>query len=78
MSSFTWPPQPSGSGGSGIATYTAFVNFPASPVDGQQAIALDTDIVYVYNLATTTWLAVASPSSQNLTTGALDGKTPNV
>lgn len=51
------------SGGSGITTYASFSAFPASASDGAAAIALDTDILYIFNLATVTWLPVASPGA---------------
>lgn len=55
-----------------VSTYTNFASFPASSSDGAMGIALDTDYVYVYNLATVSWLLVGGPGFA-LSLGALDG-----
>lgn len=44
-----------------VPTYANLASFPASANDGSLAVALDTDIVYVYNLSGTTWKAVGGP-----------------
>lgn len=61
MSSFQWPPL-GGSGTSGIQTYPTFASFPSSPNNGDQAIALDTDNVYIWNSGSSSWVLVASPT----------------
>lgn len=50
-------------GGGGIVTYPTFSDFPALATDGAAAIALDTDVFYIYNLPTTTWLPSGAPGS---------------
>lgn len=47
----------------GIPTYASASNFPVSAPDGAQAIARDTDTLYVYNQGTLSWVAVATPGA---------------
>ena len=63
------------SGGSGVETYTNLAAFPVSADDGALGIALDTHIVYEYNVGLATWQAIASPGAV-LSLGAV-GSTPN-
>lgn len=49
--------------GAGVATYANFAAFPPTAGDGSLAVALDTDILYVFNAATMTWLAIAQPGA---------------
>lgn len=62
-------------GGSGqIPTYANFAAFPSSPSNGDQAIALDTDTLYVYNTGSASWVAIATPGDTALTlTGNVTG-----
>ena len=46
--------------GGGIATYANLAAFPAAAADGAVGVALDTHIIYEYNLGITTWQPVAS------------------
>lgn len=59
----------------GIQTYANFAAFPASAADGTVAIALDTDILYVYNIGSAMWVAIGGPGDI-LTMGAF-GSSPN-
>ena len=57
--------------GGGLTTYANFAALPASATDGTLAVTLDTDTIYIYNLATTTWVPVASPGSYSGGTNAI-------
>lgn len=57
---------------SGVPTYANLAAFPSVANDGDTGIALNTDTLYIYNLASATWLPVGSPSSA-MFSGALDG-----
>lgn len=50
-------------GGGGVATYVNFAAFPASAPDGTLALALDTDILYAYNVGLASWIAIAGPGN---------------
>jgi hypothetical protein len=47
----------------GIATYANLAAFPPVAADGAAGIALDTDSLYIFNLATNTWKLSGGPSS---------------
>lgn len=49
-----FPPQ-------AISLYANFAAFPSASFDGALGLALDTDDLYAYNLATTTWRLVGGP-----------------
>lgn len=70
MSSYTWP-----SSGGLITEYATFASFPATENNGAIAVALDTDVFYIYNTGLVAWVVIASPSSAN-SIGAF-GSTPN-
>jgi hypothetical protein len=74
MSSFEWPPK--GGSGSGITTYANFAALPVSANDGDAAVTLDTDTLYIYNLSSTTWLPIGSPSTA-FSIANLDAQTAN-
>lgn len=61
--------------GQGTFTYASFSVFPASAADGQLAVALDTDTLYAYNQATTSWVAVGGPGT--ITSIGAFGSSPN-
>lgn len=63
-------------GGGGITTYANFAALPASANDGAAAVTLDTDTIYIFNLATVTWRPVANPGDA-LGIGTIDSNTPN-
>ena len=47
---------PGGSGGgSGVTTYANYAALPGSATDGTLAVTLDTDSLYVFDSATSTW-----------------------
>lgn len=68
---FVYPPNVSGSG---IATYANFAAFPASAADGTLALALDTDILYAYNVGLASWVVVGGPGAA-LSIGTIDSQT---
>lgn len=72
--SFEWPPI--GTSGGGINTYPNFASLPSGSADGATGITLDTDTLYIYNLATTTWIPVGSPGAM-LAIGTIDTGTPS-
>lgn len=41
---------------SNVAIYATLADFPTIAIDGSLAVAADTDIIYVFNLASLTWL----------------------
>lgn len=46
-----------------IPVYASASLFPVSAMDGSQAIAADTDTIYLYNVGTSSWVAVATPGA---------------
>lgn len=52
---------PSTGGAAGVPKYANAAALPAGASDGDTAVALNTDILYVYNAATTTWIPIAGP-----------------
>lgn len=58
---------------SGIALYATFSAFPATASDGSLALALDTDVLYVYNTGSASWLAIGSPGAA-LSVGTIDSQ----
>ena len=76
MASYEWPG--SGGGVGGITPYPTFSDFPALASDGAAGVALDTDTLYIFNLASTTWFPVATPGDA-LSIGTFDsGATPSI
>lgn len=57
-----------------IPTYTNLAAFPVSAANGQAALALDTDILYVYNTGSVSWVPIAGAGSI-LTIGTIDSTT---
>ena len=55
MSSFSWNPL-GGGGGGGVSSYASFAALPTGQADGTVAVTLDSDNLYVYNLALDTWI----------------------
>jgi hypothetical protein len=41
--------------GTGVTTYASYASLPGSASDGALAITLDTDKLYVFDSATSTW-----------------------
>lgn len=67
-----------GGGGSGtIPTYPNAASLPATATDGSAAITTDTDTLYIYNAATTSWKPVANPSTINAITNLTGDGTAN-
>lgn len=56
---YTWPP--SGSSGTTLTEYATFADFPLSAPNGSLALALDTDILYVFNTGSMTWVPIGAP-----------------
>lgn len=84
MSSYEWPPQGSGSGGSGITIYPNFAAFPVSAPNGTVAKDGGAHILYEYNTTTVMWEPIASNaayeasmSGGGITIGALDSQPAN-
>lgn len=71
---YTRYPAVSGGGG-GINKYADYAALPGSAADGDVAITIDTDTLYVYDGAS--WVAIASPSSVITGVGTLDSGTPS-
>ena len=69
-----YPAIASSSGG--IATYPTFSAFPPTAADGTLALALDTDILYVYSVAQSAWLPIGGPGVA-LSIGTIDSATPS-
>jgi len=71
----TFVPVPSGSSNTydSPPAYANQAAFPASPTDGQTAIALDDHHLYVYDAGTTAWL-IDSRAQTALGTSANDGQ----
>lgn len=61
----------------GIPTYANAATLPSGAVDGQAAITLDSDTIYVYNLGTTSWLPVATPGDVTAITALTGDVTAN-
>lgn len=60
MSSYTRFPDPAG----GIKIYPSVVDFPADPgKDGVQAVAADTNTIYIYDTSIPGWAPVANPGA---------------
>lgn len=60
MSNYTRFPETSG----GIKIYPSATFFPANPgKDGVQAVAADTNTIYIFDTTTSTWVAVATPGA---------------
>ena len=72
MASFTWPSISQ----TDLTLYPTFADFPALASDGALALALDTDILYAYNLETNTWIQIGGPSTV-LGIGAIDSVSPS-
>lgn len=61
----------------GIQVYANASLFPTITSDGNQAVAADTDIIYVYHLATHSWIPVAAPGDVNGITALTGDVTAN-
>lgn len=61
---------------SAISTYANQAALPVSSTDGDTAITLDTDTLWIYNLSGAAWKAVGSPSAV-LSVGTIDSQTPS-
>lgn len=59
MSKYTRYPDPAG----GIKIYPSVVNFPPSAQDGAQAVAADTNTIYIYDTSVPGWQPVANPGA---------------
>lgn len=60
MSNYTRFPDPA----SGIKIYPSVINFPVNPgKDGVQAVAADTNTIYIFDTTTSSWQAVANPGA---------------
>lgn len=70
MSQFSQYPAP------GVLLFSTFAAFPASAPNGQLALALNTDFLYVYNTTSVSWVLIAGSSSV-LTVGTIDSQTPS-
>lgn len=70
MGSTRWP-----SFANGITPYATFASLPATAADGTAAVTLDTDVIYIFNAGSSTWIAVASPG-EAVAVGPF-GSTPN-
>jgi len=57
----------------GVPTYSSPMMFPPSASDGALAIDLTTDILYIFNLTTMTWIVLASPGGAGGGITALNG-----
>lgn len=67
---------PSASSNTGVPTYANVAAFPASPSDGQLAIALDTHLLYEYNSGLLTWQVIGG-ANLVLSIGTVDSQTPS-
>lgn len=56
--SFYFPPK-----SSGIYKFPTFLDFPATAEDGAVAIALDADVMYIFDLPTGNWLPIGGTST---------------
>lgn len=59
-----------GSGAGGIAKYADFASLPVNAADGDAAVTLDTDTLYIYNAGTMTWIPVGGPNVAFTRTGS--------
>ena len=57
----------------GVAGYSSTLAFPALASDGELAIDLSTDSLYVYKMSTNTWILIASPGGGGGAITALTG-----
>lgn len=64
------------SGGGGVPTYANLASFPSGPSDGQLGIALDTHLLYEYNLGLLTWQVIGG-AGLVLSIGTVDSQTPS-
>ena len=67
---------PSASSNTGVPTYANVAAFPASPSDGQLAIALDSHLLYEYNSGLLTWQVIGG-AGLVLSIGTVDSQTPS-
>lgn len=68
MSNYTRFPNPAG----GIRIYPSVTSFPTSAIDGTQAVAADTNTIYIFDTTTNTWVAVATPGAAIAIDGLID------
>lgn len=66
---------PDSAAAAGVPTYANVASFPASPGDGDLAIALDTHKLYEYNSTALAWQVIGGPSPV-LSVGTIDSGTP--
>jgi hypothetical protein len=59
----------------GVPTYPTFADLPASATNGQLAITLDTDTLYVYNTTSMMWVAIGSATAV-ISIGTIDSQSP--
>jgi len=71
MASFTWPPT-----GTGILLFPNFAAFPATAPNGTLALDLSTDILYVFNTGSNTWIPIGAPTIV-FTVGTIDSVSPS-
>ena len=64
------------SGGGGVPTYANLASFPSGPSDGQLGIALDTHLLYEYNLGLLSWQVIGG-AGLVLSIGTVDSQTPS-
>lgn len=69
MASIRWP-------STGIPTYATASDLPTTASDGQVAVVLDTDTLYIFNAESSTWIAVGG-STTVLSIGAIDSVSPS-
>jgi len=69
-----WPSA--SSGGGGVPTYANLASFPSGPSDGQLGIALDTHLLYEYNLGLLAWQVIGG-ANLVLSIGTVDSQTPS-
>lgn len=67
---------PAASSGGGVPTYANLASFPSGPSDGQLGIALDTHLLYEYNLGLLAWQVIGG-ANLVLSIGTVDSQTPS-
>jgi hypothetical protein len=60
MASYTWPPT---AGAGGVEKYANFAALPGGASDGDLAVTLDTDTLYIYSSPSNTWLPISAPGA---------------
>jgi len=67
---------PAAGSGGGVPTYATAAAFPSGPSDGQLAIALDSHLLYEYNLGLLTWQVIGG-ANLVLSISTIDSQTPS-